>query len=379
MSARQELIVETGLTLKGGGSLARLVIAYETWGELSAARDNAVLIFTGLSASAHARSSARDATPGWWESMIGPGRPLDTSRFFVICMNTLGSCFGTTGPSSLDPATGRRYGAGFPAISVEDIAAAGATLLSGLGIERAAAVLGPSLGGMVVLAFAAAFKGRTRALVSISGAARSTALSIGLRSAQRQAVRLDPKWRGGEYPPDDPPIAGLKLARRIGTLTYRSAAELDERFGPGGRETVDEYLERQAEMFVRRFDANCFLAISEAMDRFDLGAGHARLEDAFRDAQLERALVIGVESDWLFPPVQQAEAAAALRSAGVETDLAMLPSFEGHDSFLVDIERFGDALSRFFSAPGPAARERSARAARQVNSTSISKSTAGSR
>jgi homoserine O-acetyltransferase len=349
MAARQEFTVETGLALKGGGTLARPVIAYETWGELSTARDNAILIFTGLSASAHARSSPADTTPGWWESMIGPGRPLDTNRFCVICMNTLGSCFGTVGPSSVNPTTGRRYGASFPPIAVEDIAAAGAQLLAGLGIERAAAVLGPSLGGMVVLAFAAQFPGRARTLISISGAARSTALSIGLRSAQRQAVHLDPKWRDGDYPPDDPPIAGLKLARRIGTLTYRSAMELDKRFGPGGTETIAEYLERQAELFVRRFDANCFLAISEAMDHFNLAANYGRLQDAFRDAGLERALVIGVESDWLFPPAQQAEAAAALQAAGVPTEFALLPSFEGHDSFLVDIERFGGALTRFLA------------------------------
>ena len=379
MSARRELIIESGLALQGGATLVRPAIAYETWGELTAARDNAILIFTGLSASAHARSSTRDPTPGWWEFMIGPGLPLDTTRFFVICMNTLGSCFGTVGPSSVDPQTGRPYGALFPSIAVEDIAAAGAALLSGLGIERAAAVLGPSLGGMVVLAFAAHFPGRTRALVSISGATRSTALSIGLRSAQRQAVRLDPKWRGGEYPPDDPPLAGLKLARRIGTLTYRSAAELDQRFGPGGRETVDEYLERQAEMFVRRFDANSFLAISAAMDRFDLGAGHGRLADAFRGTDIERALVIGVRSDWLFPPSQQEETATALQAAGVQTELALLPSFEGHDSFLVDIESFGEALSRFFSTPRPPANARRTRSARQVSSTSMSNSTAGSR
>jgi homoserine O-acetyltransferase/O-succinyltransferase len=349
MSARREITIESGLALKLGGTLVRPTIAYESWGELNTSRDNAIVVFTGLSASAHAHSSPADPSPGWWEAMIGPGRPLDSNRFCVICINTLGSCFGSTGPASVNPATGRRYGASFPDIAAEDIAAAGAKLLDALGIERAAAVLGPSLGGMVVLAFAAGFPRRARTLVSISGAARSTALSIGLRSAQRQAVRLDPKWRGGEYPPDDPPVEGLKLARRIGTLTYRSAAELDQRFGPGGTETIADYLERQAELFVRRFDANCFLAISEAMDRLDLAASHGDLKNAFRDSGLERALVIGVESDWLFPPYQQAEAAAALKAAGIATEFDLLPSFEGHDSFLVDVERFGATLTRFFS------------------------------
>jgi homoserine O-acetyltransferase len=249
----------------------------------------------------------------------------------------------------LNPATGARYGSSFPSITVEDIAAAGARLLDSLGIKRAAAVLGPSLGGMVVLAFAANFPDRARAVVSISGAARSTAVSIGLRSAQRDAVRLDPKWRTGNYPADDPPIAGLKLARRIGTLTYRSAAELDQRFGAGGKETIADYLERQAELFVRRFDANCFLVISEAMDWLDLAATHGGLEAAFRGARIERALVVGVESDWLFPPHQQTEAANALQAAGVPTELKVLPSFEGHDSFLVDVERFSETLSQFFS------------------------------
>jgi homoserine O-acetyltransferase len=360
MSARREITIEPSMTLKRGGTLSRPVIAYESWGELNAARDNAILIFTGLSASAHAHSSPADTSPGWWETMIGPGRPLDTSRFFVICMNTLGSCFGSTGPASINPATGKRYGASFPALSGEDIATAGAKLFDALGIERAASVLGPSLGGMIVLAFAAQFPGRTRTLVSISGAARSTALSIGLRTAQRQAVRLDPKWRDGDYPPEDPPIEGLKLARRIGTLTYRSPAELEKRFGPGHKETIADYLERQAEMFVRRFDANCFLAISEAMDRLDLIATHGELTRAFRHSRLERALVIGVDSDWLFPPYQQAEAADALRAAGVPTEFDLLPSFEGHDSFLVDIDRFGTSLGRFYSALKTSSRQSAA-------------------
>lgn len=360
MSARREITVESGLALMRGGTLVRPTIAYEAWGELNAPRDNAVLIFTGLSASAHARSSSADPAPGWWEAMIGPGRPLDTNRFFVVCMNTLGSCFGSTGPASVDPATGKRYGASFPALSGEDIATAGARLLDALGIERAAAVLGPSLGGMIVLAFAAQFPKRTRTLISISGAARSTALSIGLRTAQRQAVRLDPKWRGGEYSADEPPLEGLKLARRIGTLTYRSAAELDQRFGPGGTETIAEYLERQAEMFVRRFDANCFLAISEAMDRLDLTATYGELKNAFCNSGVERALVIGVDSDWLFPPHQQAEAAAALKAAGITTEFDLLPSFEGHDSFLIDAERFGASLGRFLAALKTASRQSAA-------------------
>jgi homoserine O-acetyltransferase len=360
MSARREIIIEPGLALKRGGALARPTIAYETWGELNAARDNAILVFTGLSASAHARSSPADPSPGWWEAMIGPARPLDTGRFCVICMNSLGSCFGSTGPASLNPDTGKRYGPDFPALAGEDIAAAGARLLDALGIKRAASVLGPSLGGMIVLAFAAQFPRRARTLVSISGAARSTPLSIGLRSAQRQAVRLDPKWRGGNYPPDDPPREGLKLARRIGTLTYRSTVELEERFGPAGTETIGEYLDRQAELFVARFDANCFLAISEAMDLLDLAASHGELKNAFRDSGLERALVIGVESDWLFPPHQQAEAAAALKAAGVATEFDLLASFEGHDSFLVDIDRFGASLTRFFSSLKSSSRQSAA-------------------
>jgi homoserine O-acetyltransferase len=360
MSARREITIEPGLALKRGGTLVRPVIAYEAWGKLNAARDNAILVFTGLSASAHARSSPSDTSPGWWETMIGPGRPLDTNRFFVICMNTLGSCFGSTGPASLNPATGKRYAASFPALSGEDIATAGARLLDALGIERAASVLGPSLGGMIVLAFVAQYPRRARTLVSISGAARSTALSIGLRSAQRQAVRLDPKWRDGDYPPEDPPIEGLKLARRIGTLTYRSPAELEQRFGPGHKETIADYLERQAEMFVRRFDANCFLAISEAMDRLDLIATYGQLTNAYRNSGLERALVIGVDSDWLFPPYQQAEAADGLKAAGVTTEFDLLPSFEGHDSFLVDIDRFGSSLQRFFSTLKTSSRQSAA-------------------
>jgi len=347
-----------------GGVLHQARMAFETWGELNASRDNAVLIFTGLSPSAHAASSAADPTPGWWEGMIGPGRPIDTDRLFVICLNSLGSCFGSTGPASVDPTTGAPYRVSFPDLSIEDMARAGFEVLRSLGIERAHTLIGPSLGGMVVLAFAAMFPGAARNLACISGTAAATPFAIALRSIQREAILRDPDWRDGYYTEERPPATGMRIARKLGMMTYRSAAEWRLRFArqpaapelrdddPFGPEfAIQSYLELHARRFVRAFDPACYLYISRAMDRFDLAAHGSSATESFARSGLQRALVIGVQSDILFTIDEQRALATALEAAGVETRFAPLDCLEGHDSFLVDLEAFGAQLSSFL-APG---------------------------
>jgi homoserine O-acetyltransferase len=342
-----------------GGSLHGARIAYETWGTLSPARDNALLLFTGLSPPAHAAASPRDPSPGWWEGMVGPRLAIDTERFFVVCVNSLGSCFGSTGPASEDPGTGQPYRLSFPDLSVEDIARAGFETVRSLGISRLDTVMGPSLGGMVVLAYAAQFPGAARRLVCISGTAAAAPFAIALRSIQRECITSDPAWVGGNYASDRPPSTGQRLARKLGTVTYRSAAEWQLRFGRQPiRETmrhgnpfaaefaVQGYLESLAQRFVSAFDANCYLYISRSMDRFDLAA-HGDPVAVFRKASLEQALVIGVQSDLLFSVNEQRQVAGFLEAAGVATHFAPLACIEGHDAFLVDLETFGREIRSF--------------------------------
>jgi homoserine O-acetyltransferase len=343
-----------------GGSLQAARIAYESWGRLNAARDNAILLFTGLSPSAHAAATELDPTPGWWQRMIGPNLALDTSRYFVVCINSLGSCFGSTGPASLNPATGERYAVSFPELAVEDIASAAYATVRSLGVERLYAVVGASLGGMSVVAFAAQFPQAARRLISISGSAAASPFAIALRSVQREAILRDPDWQGGHYAPEHPPRSGMRLARKLGTITYRSAAELRQRFGReplegnahslsqfAPRFAIEGYLEAQAERFTRIFDPNCYLYLSSAMDRFDLAEHGGSFANGLRAVSSESVLVIGVESDMLFPIHEQAAIAQAFEQNAVPTRFVRLPSLEGHDAFLVDIPRFSSEIRRF--------------------------------
>jgi homoserine O-acetyltransferase/O-succinyltransferase len=354
------------LTLDGAfpmqeGVLARPTFAYETWGELSADRGNAILIFTGLSPSAHAASSPADPRTGWWEDMIGPGKPIDTHRFYVICVNSLGSCFGSTGPAAMNPDTGSPYRLSFPVLHVEDIADGAATVLDHLGIERLHAVLGSSMGGMTALAFALLHPERASALVSISSAARSLPFSIAIRSLQREIIRKDPAWNDGNYESGAGPVTGMQLARKLGMISYRSADEWAERFGreramdrggnghPFGMDfEIEAYLEAHAQKFVGAFDANCYLYLSRAMDLFDVADHGGSLEEGFERIRAERALIIGVESDFLFPVEQQQELATGLQASIGNVSFHRLPSIQGHDSFLVDMDRFRPVIARFF-------------------------------
>jgi homoserine O-acetyltransferase len=359
MDARRYAALPDPFPMWRGGVLHGARVAYETWGQLNAARDNALLLFTGLSPPAHAASSAADPTEGWWQGMVGPKLPIDSERYFVICVNSLGSCFGSTGPASTDPATGKPYRLSFPDLSVEDIARAGFETARHLGIERLDTLMGPSLGGMVVLAYAAQFPRSARRLVCISGTAAASPFAIALRSIQREIITHDPDWRGGDYPAEHPPLTGQRLARKLGTVTYRSAEEWRQRFGrepirddmkrgdPFASEfAVQGYLESLAQRFVSAFDANCYLYISRSMDRFDLSA-HGEHVAVLRRAGLERALVIGVQSDLLFSHAEQEALARTLTDAGVATRFSSLDCIQGHDSFLIDLDTFGREIGGF--------------------------------
>jgi homoserine O-acetyltransferase len=362
MGARRFATLSDPFPMWRGGMLRGGRIAYETWGKLNAARDNALLLFTGLSPPAHAASSDEDPSDGWWQGMVGPKLAIDTERHFVICVNSLGSCFGSSGPASPNPATGKPYRLNFPDLSVEDIARGGYETVRSLGIERLDTVMGPSLGGMVVLAYAALFPGGARRLVCISGTMAAAPFAIALRSIQREVITKDPAWQGGGYPPDRPPITGQRIARKLGTVTYRSAAEWQQRFGrspiradmgskdPFASEfAVQGYLESLAQRWVNVFDANCYLYISRAMDRFDLAA-HGDPVALFRRAALESALVIGVQTDLLFSVTEQRAIAGALEAAGVPTRFSPLSCIEGHDAFLVDLNTFGAEIGGFLRA-----------------------------
>ncbi|MEP7243219.1 MAG: homoserine O-acetyltransferase [Gammaproteobacteria bacterium] len=360
MDARRYADLPDPFPMWRGGALHRARIAYESWGTLNAARDNAILIFTGLSPSAHARSSAEDTSEGWWEGMIGDGHAIDTNRFFVVCVNSLGSCFGSTGPASVNPATGAPYRMSFPELSVEDIARGGFEVLRSLGIEQADTVLGASLGGMVVLAFAAQFAGAARRVISISGSAAASPFAIALRSIQREAILRDPDWAQGAYTNERPPATGMRIARKLGMMTYRSAHEWVQRFGrdpvpehireegPFAPEfAIQSYLEAHARRFVRAFDPNCYLYISRAMDRFDLAKHGSSNADVLARSRVERALVVGVASDMLFSLAEQRQMADDFTKAGVAAQFSPLDCIEGHDSFLIDIKRFGSEIRAF--------------------------------
>jgi homoserine O-acetyltransferase/O-succinyltransferase len=361
MSAALSVALPDPFALYRGGVLHQARIAYESWGKLNAARDNAILLFTGLSPSAHAAATERDPAPGWWQRIIGPGLALDSSRYFIVCVNSLGSCFGSTGAASINPATGERYRLDFPEVAVEDIARAGYEAMRALGVERLDTVIGASLGGMSVVAFATQFPQAARRLISISGSPAASPFAIALRSVQREAILRDPDWQGGQYAPDKPPRSGMRVARKLGTITYRSAAEWRQRFGrdpiAGNTHTVspfaphfavESYLESQAERFTRIFDANCYLYLSSAMDRFDLAEHGGSYAAALREVS-GRVLVIGVESDMLFAIQEQAAIAEAFRPNAAATHFARLPSLEGHDAFLVDIPRFEAEIRNFLA------------------------------
>lgn len=348
--------------LKRGGRIPQVTVAYECWGELSVNHDNAILIFTGLSASAHAASSDADPEPGWWEFIIGPGKAIDTNKYFVICVNSLGGCFGTTGPESINPATQKSYGSDFPDLTIEDIAKAGHHLLSELDIDHLHAVVGASMGGMVSLAYSLQYPDECDYLISISGATRALPFTIAMRSLQREIIRCDPKWNEGHYSSEDEPEAGMILARKLGLVSYRAAEEWHQRFDRArvaknrrqGKPfeiefEVESYLDYNAHKFVGNFDANSYLYLSRAMDWFDVADHGGSVNAGLAKIHVKKALIIGVTTDILFPIDQQKEIAEGLIKVGRNVEFVAIDSINGHDAFLVDKDHFSPVISDFFA------------------------------
>lgn len=339
------------------GVIPQLQVAYETWGELNEAKDNVVLLCTGLSASSHAKSHSDNPTPGWWENFVGPGCALDTDKFFIICCNNLGGCYGSSGPSSINPLTKKHYATTFPIVSVDDMVHAFFLALDSLGIQKVHAVVGSSLGGMSSLLSAALYPDRVGRVVSISACAQSHPASIALRYVQRRVLMSDPNWNKGFYYDGPYPRLGMKHAREVATITYRSGPEWEQRFG---RKRIDDppevfpnlcpefeiesYLDYQGDSFCYKYDPNSLLYISKAMDLFDLGEGFSSLVEGVARVQCP-TLVLGVQSDVLFPVTQQREIERLLKEAqNHKVTYYELPSIYGHDTFLLDVVAVGAAV-----------------------------------
>jgi homoserine O-acetyltransferase len=330
--------------LERGGVLPSVRVAYETWGTLAADGGNAVLVEHALTGDSHVVGPAGPGhpTPGWWDGLIGPGAPLDTDRFFVVCANVLGGCQGTTGPSSSAPDDGR-WGSRFPEVTVADQVRVEAALADALGIARWACVVGGSMGGMRALEWAVAMPERVATLFFLASGAVAGADQIGTQTTQQAAIRADPRWAGGDYDPAEPPVDGLGVARRIAHLTYRSAFELGERFGnevqDDGRFAVASYLDHHADKLARRFEASSYVLLTEAMNSWDVGRNRGGVEAALGRVTA-RSVVAGVDSDRLYPIGQQQRVADAL---GVP--LQVIASPYGHDGFLIEVAAVGELLS----------------------------------
>jgi homoserine O-acetyltransferase len=345
-------------SLEAGGVLQSPTLHYAMYGKPNAAGDNVILVAHALSGSARVAD--------WWPLLFSDGGLLESGNHCVIGINILGSCYGSTGPGSIDPLTGHRYGAHFPLVTVRDIVTLQMRLLDQLEIQRLKLVMGASIGGMQVLEMAVQFPQRVQRVVSI-GAAPLRAMGLGLNHLQRRMIELDPAWKGGEYPPDQPPRAGLALARALAVTTYKSSELFDHRFGrkpdrsggdpwaslhdqgqglSGQRFDVAGYLEYQGEKFVERFDANAYLAITRTMDTFDPTRGYASAEAAYSRIRAE-VMLVGISSDWLFPPAEIAALAACLEKAGVRCEYRELLSSHGHDAFLAEPDGLARLLRPF--------------------------------
>jgi homoserine O-acetyltransferase/O-succinyltransferase len=354
---------DSPIRLKSGAELPAYDIAYETYGELNAARSNAVLVCHALNASHHVAGfyESDKSNVGWWDNLVGPGKPLDTRRFFVVGSNYLGSCFGSTGPASLNPATGKPWGADFPVVTVEDWVEAQAQLADRLGIERFAAAIGGSLGAMQALQWTLSYPGRVRHSLVIAAAPRLTPQNIAFNEVARQAIMSDPDFHGGHYYEKGVvPARGLRLARMIGHITYLSGEAMAEKFGrllrrgaPGFDFDVDfeveSYLRYQGEKFSSYFDANTYLRITKALDYFDpaaefggnLSAALARAQAAF--------LVVSFKSDWRFPPPRSREIVRALLDNRRIVSYLEIDAPGGHDAFLLEDPRYHNALRAYFA------------------------------
>jgi len=357
-SVTKYLDIQEPLELESGAKIGPLRIAYETYGRLNKDRSNAILVCHPLSGDAHAAGfHDGESRPGWWDIAIGPGKGFDTTKFFVICSNVLGGCKGTTGPSSIDPATGRPYGTSFPVVTIKDMVNAQKMLVDRLGITQLFAVAGGSMGGMQALQWAVSYPEMMRKAVVIASTAYSTPQQIAFNAVGRKAIISDPAWNKGDYYGRRPPSDGLSLARMVGHITYLSDESMLHKFGRNlqGKETVgfdfstdfqvESYLNHQGDSFIKRFDPNSYLYITKAIDYFDLNV-RGSLITGLSGVKAE-VLVIGISSDWLYPPYQSQEIVTALRANGLKAFYGEIRSNYGHDAFLLEQGQLNYLLKSF--------------------------------
>lgn len=344
------------MILESGEKLGPINVAYETYGTLNAERSNAILVLHALSGDAHAAGFHEGETkPGWWDDMIGPDKAFDTDRYFVICSNVLGGCKGTTGPSSINPKTGKPYGLHFPVIAISDMVRVQKHLVDHLGIERLLAVAGGSMGGMQALEWLVSYPERIESAIVISTAGKHSPQQIAFHEVGRQAIMADPHWNGGNYYGCMLPAKGLAVARMVGHITYMSDISMAQKFRRYARGErlhkfsagceVEDYLHARGTHFVKRFDANSYLYITRAIDSFDLSRGRD-LAEAFRGLR-KKVLLLAFKSDWLYPPSQTREIVRACKQAGVDTTYCEIESTYGHDAFLLEIEEQTHLIRHF--------------------------------
>lgn len=360
----QQLVLPHPLTLDGGAVLEGVVVAYQAYGALNAAGDNAILICHALTMDQYVASPHPvTGKPGWWDKVVGPGLTIDTNRWHVICANVLGSCMGSTGPASIDPATGAPFAMRLPVVTIADMVRAQMALLDALGIDRLHAVIGGSMGGMQALCLAAQYPARVGRALVIASAARHSAQNIAFHEVGRQAIMADPDWQGGDYYASGRvPTKGLAVARMAAHITYLSEAGLTEKFGRNLQDRdvktfgfdadfqVESYLRHQGISFVDRFDANSYLYITRAMDYFDLAEPHGgRLAEAFRGSPVRFGL-ISFDSDWLYPTAESRRIVQALHAAGAQASFVELSSPFGHDAFLLDSPELWALIGGFVGA-----------------------------
>ena len=360
---RTEIATLPGFSTQSGFKFESVEVCFQTLGKLSPARDNVILVCHGLSGTAHvAGTDAKTGRPGWWDFHVGPGKAIDTEKFFVIGTNALGGCNGTTGPGSINPHTGKPFGPDFPVITIHDMVQAQAKLLDHLGIEKLFAVIGASMGGMQALAWAADFPERVKTCVPIATCTAHNAMQIAFNEIGRRAIVTDPHWNGGHYSEKHFPAHGLAVARMVGHVTYLSELAMARKFGRrrqpdagiANQFSVESYLHHQGDSFVKRFDPNSYLCLTRAIDEFDL------FENSTPEAVLRRVrarfLVISFSTDWLYPPAQSRELVRLLKRAGLAATYINLESEYGHDSFLIENPPFADVLRHFLNgehAPKP--------------------------
>jgi len=351
---------EDKIKLENGLEFSPVTIAYETYGELNEAKDNAILVLHALTGDAHAAGfhSDEDKKSGWWDNMIGAGKPFDTNKYFVICQNFLGGCKGSTGPSSINPETGKPYGISFPVITIEDMINVQKKLIDYFGIKKLKSVAGGSLGGMQALQWAISYPEMVESCAAIATATNLSAQNIAFNEVGRNAIISDPKWNNGDYYDSDIPTRGLALARMIAHITYLSEESMHDKFGRRLQDKkkldfnfdvnfqVESYLRYQGKSFVRRFDANSYLFITKAMDYFDLAQKYGSLAHAFKNCQ-SRFLLLSFSTDWLFPPNELKKTARALMRLGKEVTYCNIDAPFGHDSFLLEFEHQSKIIKNF--------------------------------